>query len=79
MQAAKRKVIGTEQPRPTVPDDSTKIDSIFEAVWGELRQYPHPDQARERVAERVVMYSNSGLPDDRRIKLAVLNSFGRCG
>jgi hypothetical protein len=79
MQAAKRKVIGTEPARSPSLDDSTKTDTIFEVVWGELRQYPHRDYARERVAERVAMYSKSGLPDDLRIKLAVLNSFGRCG
>jgi hypothetical protein len=78
MQARKRKVIGAEPFRPA-SDESTNADSIFEAVWGELRQYPHPHHARESVVERVMMYSNSGLPDDHRIRLAVLNSFGRCG
>jgi hypothetical protein len=48
-------------------------------VLGELRQYPDVDSLKREVAERVRMYSNSGLPDEHRIRLAVLNSFGRCG
>ena len=56
-----------------------RLESIFNAVWGELRQYPDVDSLKREVAERIVLYSNSGLQDDQRIRLAVLNSFGRCG
>ena len=58
------------------PDSPKRIESIVDSVWGELRKYPDPDSKRQ-VAERVAMYSASGLPDEHRIRMAVLNSFGR--
>jgi hypothetical protein len=61
------------------PDSRHRLESIFNAVWGELRQYPDRESVKKQVAERVALYSNSGLQDDQRIKLAVLNSFGRAG
>ena len=61
------------------PENSRKFGSIFNAVWGELRQYPNGENIKKEVAERVVLYSRSGLQDDQRIKLAVLNSFGLSG
>jgi hypothetical protein len=61
------------------PDNRRQLDSIFESVWGELRQYPGRESVKKEVAERVALYSNSGLQDDQRIRLAVLNSFGRPG
>jgi hypothetical protein len=61
------------------PETLSRLESIFNAVWGELRCHPEGETIKEEVAERVVMYSNSGLLDAERIKLAVLNSFGRSG
>ena len=60
-------------------DGHYRLESIFNAVWGELRQYPDRESIKKKVAERVVLYSTSGLPDEQRIKLAVLNSYGRPG
>ena len=59
------------------PKNLTRLESIVDSVWGELRQYPDRESIKRQVAERVAMYSASGLPDDHRIKMAVLNSFGR--
>jgi hypothetical protein len=67
------------QPDSSSPDSRHRLESIFNAVWGELRQYPDRESVKKQVAERVALYSNSGLQDDQRIKLAVLNSFGRAG
>jgi elongation factor P hydroxylase len=55
------------------------FDSIFDAVYGELGQYPDREGLKRQVAERVALYAMSGLPDEQRIRLAVLNSFGRAG
>lgn len=54
-----------------------RLESIVDSVWGELRQYPDRDTVKRQVYERVAMYSASGLPDEHRIRMAVLNSFGR--
>jgi hypothetical protein len=59
------------------PNNLNRIESIIDSVWGELRQYPDRDSVKRQVAERVAMYSASGLPDEHRIRMAVLNSFGR--
>ena len=59
------------------PDSPNRLESIVDLIWGELRQYPDREGVKRQVAERVAMYSASGLPDDHRIKMAVLNSFGR--
>jgi hypothetical protein len=59
------------------PDRLKRLESIVDSVWGELRQYPDLEGVKRQVAERVAMYSASGLPDDHRIRMAVLNSFGR--
>ena len=59
------------------PDSPKRLESIVDSVWGELRQYPDRDSVKRQVAERVAMYSASGLPDEHRIRMAVLNSFGR--
>jgi hypothetical protein len=58
--------------------DSRKLESIFNAVWGEL-DAPSHETTKDEVARRVMMYSDSGLRDAERIRLAVLNSFGRPG
>ncbi len=58
------------------PDRRKRLESIIDSVWGELRQYPDLEGVKRQVAERVAMYSASGLPDDHRIRMAVLNSFG---
>ncbi len=59
------------------PDSLNRLESIVDSVWGELRQYPDQDSVKRQVAERVAMYSALGLPDEHRIRMAVLNSFGR--
>jgi hypothetical protein len=59
------------------PDSPKRLESIVDSVWGELRKYPEPDSVKRQVAERVAMYSASGLLDEHRIRMAVLNSFGR--
>jgi elongation factor P hydroxylase len=59
------------------PKGLPRLESIVDSVWGELRQYPDRDSIKRQVAERVALYSASGLPDDHRIIMAVLNSFGR--
>jgi hypothetical protein len=55
------------------------LESIFDAVYGELRQHPDRETLKRQVAERVALYAMSGLPDEQRIRMAVLNSFGRSG
>jgi hypothetical protein len=58
------------------PETLSGLGSIFDSVWGELKNYRFGETAKEEVAKRVMMYSSSGLEDARRIELAVLNSFG---
>jgi hypothetical protein len=60
-------------------ENSHPLESIFDAVYGELGQYPDREGLKRQVAERVALYAMSGLPDEQRIRLAVLNSFGRAG
>ena len=58
------------------PETLSGLGSIFDSVWEGLKNHRFGETAKDEVANRVMMYSKSGLEDAKRIELAVLNSFG---